>query len=202
MWGSAVLPLVCALTPSIVRADASPGVLDEPGLRVEVRERDDGVRELIARGVIEAPPEEVFVVLCDARRARDLVPHLAQLQILAEDRGGALAYQRLEVPTLAPRDFTIRHACHEETLKDGGVRRINEWRTDNAAGPPQRSGVVRLELNEGSWVLDELDGGRRTLAVYRIRINPGGEVPRFLLTAALQLQVPALFQNIARATRR
>jgi hypothetical protein len=171
------------------------------GVRVQARERDN-VRELRATGIIDQPAEEVFAVLCDVRRTLVLVPHLKKLAVLYEASDTALAYQRLEVPTLAPRDFTIRHRCRTEEAADGGTRRVNEWRTHNEAGPPERAGTIRLEVNEGSWVLEEVDGGRRTRATYRLRIDPGGDVPKFIVNTAMQLQVPQLFSNIAVETDR
>lgn len=168
------------------------------GVRVQARDRDDGIRELRATGVIDAPTDDVFGLICNIRSTLTLVPHLKQFRILDEREHVAIAYQRLEVPTMAPRDFTIRAACRVEEGEGGSPRRVNEWRTENALGPPRVDGVVRLELNEGSWVLEEIDGGQRTRATYRLKIDPGGEVPRFIVNTAMQMQVPQLFADVAR----
>lgn len=171
-------------------------------LRVHSSARGNGIRELRATGVIDAPPEVVFRVLCDVHLFRALVPHVKQFRVLERGEGTALAYQRLELPTLAPRDFTVRHTCHAETRADGSTLWVNQWHTDNGAGPPRDDGVVRLELNEGSWVLDTVEGGGRTRATYRLRIDPGGEVPAFIVNAAMEMQLPQLFDALERVSRR
>lgn len=184
--------------PRLAADSGWSNVVSERGVTVQARGRDDGVNELRATGIIDAPTDEVFGLLCDVRSTFTLVPHLKQLTILAERKDLSLTYQRLEVPTLAPRDFTIRAACRVEPGNDGVLRRVSEWHTDNSAGPAQVDGVVRLDVNEGSWVLEEVDGGRRTRAIYRIKIDPGGDVPRFIVNTAMQIQVPQLFATVAK----
>lgn len=187
-----LLALVVMCAPS--SAHAAP--------HVESSAREDGIRELTAAGLIQAPPEVVFRVVCDVRLFRELVPYLSRLQVLDEDAAGALAYQRLQLPALAPRDFTVRHACATRRASDGSLVWTNRWRTDNDAGPPRAPGIVRLEVNEGSWTLVSRDGGAATYATYRLRVDPGGEVPQLLLHAALELQLPQLFRSLERVCQR
>jgi hypothetical protein len=201
---AAVALALCPTTPARAQVDvpADPlGVGDAGVVDVDLRERGE-VRELRAVGIIDAPTDVVFSVICDVKSARELVPHLGAFRVLVDHGDSALAYQRLEVPTMTPRDFTLRHSCRTEKDKEGHTLRVNEWRTDNSAGPPSVDGVIRLELNEGSWVLEEIDGGRRTRATYRLRIDPRGDVPAFIMSTAMKMQVPELYKKLtARCTR-
>jgi hypothetical protein len=59
--------------------------------------------------------------------------------------------------------------------------------------------VVRVTVNEGSWLLEPLDGGARTRATYRLLTDPGGSVPGFAADLANREALPGVLQAVRRA---
>ena len=60
---------------------------------------------------------------------------------------------------------------------------------------------MRVPLHEGSWHLEAVDGGRRTHAVYRFRMELGGSLPMWMARGRAAKDVPALFDAIRDQTR-
>jgi hypothetical protein len=108
-----------------------------------------------------------------------------------------VAYQRLNVPFVANRDYTVR-VEHGTTRNASGVMIYRDtWQTDNDAGPPQLPGTVRVKVNEGSWLLEPAGtDGNSTQATYQIFTDSGGVIPAFLANRASQLIIPKLFDAI------
>jgi hypothetical protein len=92
---------------------------------------------------------------------------------------------------LDDRDFTLRVTWAEEA----GTR-IIRFAADAAHGPPPRHGVVRVTLHEGEWHLEPIDGGRRTHAVYRMKLDLGGSLPGWMGRGRAAKEVPGLFEAI------
>ena len=63
-------------------------------------------------------------------------------------------------------------------------------------GPPPPKGVVRIPLHEGSWVLQPVDGGKRTHAIYKFRMELGGHLPMWMARGRAGKDVPDLIQAI------
>ena len=51
-------------------------------------------------------------------------------------------------------------------------------------------------VNEGSWTLEALDGGRRTRATYYLYTDPGGSIPKWIANKANTMALPDLFEAI------
>jgi hypothetical protein len=71
---------------------------------------------------------------------------------------------------------------------------------DVRRGPPATYGVVRMSVNEGSWKLYALDGGR-TWAVYECRLDLAGSLPRWMMKGSAGKEIAALFENIRNQTQ-
>ena len=57
-------------------------------------------------------------------------------------------------------------------------RRIQGRMDGEPEAEPEVEGVVRVKLNEGSWLAEPLNGGKRTRLTYTLLTNPGGLIPR------------------------
>jgi uncharacterized protein YndB with AHSA1/START domain len=164
---------------------------------VEVYRRAGHAIDLAAEGDIDAPPEVVLKVLTDYGSHPKWVHGLSVSRVLDRTDGALDVYQRLHLPMLDDRDY----AMHVEWSGTGGEREIHFATTnDKCPGPPDK-GVVRVPLHQGSWHLEPVDGGRRTHAVYRFRMELGGSLPMWMARGRAAKDVPALFEAIRAQTR-
>jgi hypothetical protein len=57
---------------------------------------------------------------------------------------------------------------------------------------------VRMTLNEGSWQLRPIQGGRGTFARYELRMDIAGWVPAWLVRRAAGKELPEVFASFSR----
>jgi hypothetical protein len=164
---------------------------------VEVyRQMQSPVIELLAEGEIDAPPSVVRDVLIDYPNARKTSDHVAESRILAGGQRQMTVYQRLDLPVIADRDFTL-HAAWGERGEITWVR----FSVDNAHGPAARDGIVRLETLNGGWDLRPARNGAATRAVYHVQIDLGGSVPMWMVSGGAAKDLPKLFDNVQKQAR-
>ena len=164
---------------------------------VDVYRRSGHAIDLAAEGVIDAPPDVVLKVLTDYGSHPKWVHGLAVSRVLDKQSSGLDVYQRLHLPMLDDRDF----AMHVDWKAVGPEREIHfATKNDKCPAPPDK-GVVRVPLHEGSWHLEAIDGGRRTHAVYRFRMELGGSLPMWMARGRAAKEVPALFEAIRAQTK-
>ena len=164
---------------------------------VDVYRRSGHAIDLAAEGDIGAPPEIVLKVLTDYSSHPKWVHGLAVSRVLDKRDNALDVYQRLHLPMLDDRDF----AMHVEWRAAGDGREIHFATTNEKCPGPPDKGVVRVPLHEGSWHLEAVDGGRRTHAVYRFRMELGGSLPMWMARGRAAKDVPALFEAIRSQTR-
>ncbi len=212
----AVLPAVLALAAivSLAAADTSPPpsaaalaapppasslpgegftqIADKGGVKVYRREMRPGI-ELAAEGNIAATPERVRRVLLDYPNHARWQKHLKDNRILARGDGYLEVYQRLDLPVLDDRDFTLR-----VTWGDDGPIPWMRFTTANERGPAPVRGVVRVSRHEGGWRLEPVDGGKSTHAVYRFYLDLAGSFPAWMGKGQAASDLPELFANITK----
>jgi hypothetical protein len=157
---------------------------------VTVYRKPDHAIDLAAEGVIDAPPDIVRKVLTDYASHPKWVRGLAVSRVLDRQAHSLDVYQRLDLPMLDDRDFTLH-----VTWGSQGENRYIRFTTTNKGPEPQR-GVVRVPIHEGSWDLEPVDGGTRTRALYRFRLELGGSLPMWMARGRASHDVPALFDAI------
>ncbi|HWV39686.1 MAG TPA: START domain-containing protein, partial [Vulgatibacter sp.] len=93
-----------------------------------------------------------------------------------------------------------RDYCVEIKLSEGpdGVL-STEWKPANELAPPKKKGVVRVSVNDGSWTLVPTNGGRATRATYRLHVDPGGKLPRWIIERTNRKSVPDAFRAVRKA---
>lgn len=164
---------------------------------VDVYRRSGHAIDLAAEGNIDAPPDVVLRVLTDYGSHPKWVHGLAVSRVLDKREGALDVYQRLHLPMLDDRDYTM----HVEWRGAGGAREIHFATTNDRCPAPPEKGVVRVPVHEGSWTLEPVDGGRRTHAVYRFRMELGGSLPMWMARGRATKDVPALFEAIRGQTK-
>lgn len=157
---------------------------------VTVYKREGHAIDLAAEGDIEAPPAVVLKVLTDYASHPKWVHGLSESRVLDQQPSGLDVYQRLHLPMLEDRDFTLR----VDWAAAGDARSIKFHMSDK--GPPPAPGVIRTPVHEGSWELEPLDGGKRTHATYRFRMELGGSLPMWMARGRAGKDVPDLFEAI------
>ncbi len=196
LWSA---PLACADQGPALSADTGwQHVNDKDGVVLYSRTRlGSAIKEFKGVGVIDASPATVEKVLNDVSSYPGFMPYVAESRNVAENGNEAVTYQRLDVPFVANRDYTVRveHGIAREP--GGGIIYRDEWQTANDAGPAERRGVVRVKVNEGSWLLEPAGrAGSSTQATYQIYTDSGGVLPAFLANKASELIIPRLFEAI------
>lgn len=158
------------------------------------------VHELKATGRFELPPEALLAVLLDFDGYVKTMPSTAASKVvLRESDSVAWVYLRYELPFIAPRESVVRMRLERE----GEVTRLS-WAL---GGPredlvPATPGVIRVDVNEGSWTLEPRDDGRATHVTYRLLSAPGGDVPVSFVNRVNGAGVPRTFEALDRAARR
>lgn len=165
---------------------------EEGGVKVYRREKRAGI-ELAAEGTFAAAPERVRRVLVDYPSHQRWQKHLKENRILSRGDASLDVYQRLSLPVLDDRDFTL----HVTWGNDGDIHWMR-FQADNAKGPAPVRGVVRVTSHEGGWRLEPLKGGQSTHAVYRFHLDLAGSFPAWMGKGQAASDLPELFANIAK----
>jgi ribosome-associated toxin RatA of RatAB toxin-antitoxin module len=168
-------------------------VSDKGGVALYRRPRPKSY-ESKAIGEIAATTDLVHAVLDDVESYASFMPYTAECRVLKRDADSVVAYQRLSAPLISDRDYTVRVRKSSKKVEEG-TRYLSEWDTDNAAGPPEKRGVIRVSLCEGSWLL-EPTGPNTTRATYTIYTDSGGMIPSFIKNTGSQVGIRKMFAAI------
>jgi Polyketide cyclase / dehydrase and lipid transport len=156
-------------------------------------------RESKAIGEISASTDLVHAVLEDVESYTSFMPYTVECRVLKRDADSIVAYQRISAPLVRDRDYTIRARTIVKKT-EAGTTYLIRWATDNAAGPPEKRGVVRVSLCEGSWLL-EPTGPNATHATYRVYTDSGGMIPSFIKDRAGPAGIRKMFAAIRKQIR-
>ena len=165
---------------------------EEKGVKIYRREKRPGI-ELAAEGTLGAAPERVRRVLIDYPSHQRWQKHLKENRVLARGDGFLDVYQRLDLPVLDDRDFTL----HVTWGNDAEVFWMR-FAVANERGPAPVRGVVRVTEQEGGWRLEPADGGMATHAVYRFHLDLAGSFPSWMGKGQATSDLAELFGNITR----
>jgi hypothetical protein len=203
MMRPAILVAAVLITSQLTRIcsaaepDAAPTewkfISDKDGVALYRRQRPI-TNESKAMGEIAAPTDLVHAVLSDVESYASFMPYTAECRVLKRDADSVIAYQRISAPMTSDRDYTVR--VHWSSKRgEHGIVYSHRWETDNAAGPPEKRGVVRVNLCEGSWLL-EPTGPDTTRATYMVYTDSGGMIPKFIKETGSQIGIRKLFAAI------
>jgi hypothetical protein len=190
--------LALALIPLVAAAQA-PGfkhVGSHAGVEV-YRQMRSPVIELVADGEIAAPPSQVRAVVLDYAHAHEVTDHVVESRVLQSGKRDVYVYQRLDLPIVADRDYT-QHCWWGEKGPQLSVRCV----VDNGHGPAPRPGVVRVPTLDGSWELTPIHDGMATHAVYHVRIDMAGSIPKWMVSGGAAKDLPKLFDGVRKQVQR
>jgi hypothetical protein len=158
-------------------------------------------KEFKGVGDIDAPPAVVERVLMDVPDFPDFMPFVAEARVISVNGNESVTYQRVAFPLVSNRDYTLKLERGTVTGPAGVIYR-DTWQADNEDGPAERHGVVRVRMDEGSWLLEPTGpAGATTQATYQIYTDSGGALPAFLANRGCEMAVPRLFEAIRKQAR-
>jgi uncharacterized membrane protein len=160
---------------------------------------DSDVKEVRAVAVLDAPPEAVWRVVRDYPNQPRTLPYVEAARVLASEEGGKriLLYNVINAPLVDKRDCVVR-ITDESQWDEGRGYLLARW-TASEGGPPPVKGIVRVRVNDGSWLLEPRDGGRRTQVTYSLYTDPGGSLPRWVVNRANRSSLPEVLHSLRRA---
>ncbi len=157
------------------------------------------IKEFRSVGEIAASSKAVFAVLDDPEAYPSFMPYTTECRILRRTRNSLITYQRLDLPLVSDRDYTLRSSHSKKAGPNGPIYRIL-WKPANNLGPGRKPGVQRVEVCEGSWVL-EPTGANTTRATYVIYSGTGGAIPAFIANSGSQIAIRKVFDAIRKEAR-
>jgi hypothetical protein len=189
----------CPASTATLTADTSWQRIEEKtGVTVYTRSRvGTAIKEFKGVGIIDAPPATVQAVLDDVTAYPQFMPYVIVSRTISQQGNDAITYQMLDIPLFSNRDYTVRvdHGTARNAV--GALIYRDVWVTANDAGPAPQPGIVRVKVNEGSWLLEPAGPtGGSTQASYQIFTDSGGVVPAFIANHASQVIIPRLFEAI------
>jgi len=193
------LALILLLPPAISSA-AEGGwkrVSQKDDMTLYVRDVDGSVADVRVEGRIDAPPETVLAVLADVEAYKDTMPYTEVSKLMKRDGDRIWLYSVVNPPLASRRDYCVEI----ELSRDPDGVLSTEWKPANELAPPEKKGVVRVGVNDGSWRLEPVDGGRATKATYRLHVDPGGSLPRWIIEKTNRKSVPDAFKAVRKAAK-
>lgn len=174
---------------------------DTSGVKVYRRDKTGSdVKEMKAMGLIDAPPKAVWDVIRDLEAYPKTMPYTEEAKVISRSEGDKeiYFYSRIKAPMVSQRDYVI--ILRDETAN--GTYKVS-WTTappEKAdAQVPEKKDVVRVRINDGYWLLESAEDGKKTNATYYLYTSPGGAVPTFIVNAANGTAVPDVFKAIKKA---
>src|SRR4051794_29401288 len=175
-------------------------VNDSAGVQIYSRYRPgSSFKEFKAVGVIDARTHDVHNVLNDVNGYPKFMPFIAECRVLKREGNSTYAYQRISPKIVSDRDY-ILHIVEKSSSSDLGPVYAKTWQATNELGPPEKKGVVRVKVCEGSWLL-EPESRERTRATYIVYTDNGGTLPIFVANVAGPVGIRKIFAAIRKQVK-
>jgi hypothetical protein len=171
---SVALPLLSDGTWSEVKIKDGIKVLTRPVKGSEIN-------EYMGVGIIEASLSEVNAVLDDLTQLVNWMPNCKVAKLIGRQSANHyFSYQVLKTPFIASdRDYVI-----ETNIIITPQKITRTFKAVNHPDIPINEKLVRITELNGEWILTRKDD--KTELVYRIRINPAGNLPEELINSSSQ----------------
>lgn len=209
-----------ALLSGMMTVSVSEFAPSEPGWKEDVKSDDyktfyqdsagGETRKVLLLGILNAGPEACFALVTDYERFGDFMPFVQYTKLIDSERVNDDTVRNwvffyLNPPMVANRFYTIELV--DERNVDGrlGVYR-SRWTLDQSGRrktpddrdikPRIRGGFkkpVETPLNDGYWLFEPLEGGRKTKVTYWVWTHPGGSIPPGIADKANAIALPKLW---------
>ena len=163
--------------------------------------KDSNIHEVKAVGLINAAPLTVKRVLDDTAEYPHFMPYVTEARVISHSGDIVIGYQRVSPPLISDRDYTMRTRSETQRNAKGEACYYRRWGPANDLGPAEKSGVVRVKVNEGYWLLEPAADGRQTKATYSLYCDSGGSLPAALVNTANRTAVPRIFDGVRKQAK-
>lgn len=195
------LILVCLWSTLTMAAEENPWETQRTDpILIKTRSRPGtAVKEVWAEAHLNAAAIDIQKTITDVNRFTSFMPYMTESRFVGgtDADGAQYTYAKLDVPVLSPRDFVHKAYLDRDAAQDPNGVFANHW----FAVPtklPERDGVVRLKISEGSWQVTPSADGKSSHVVYKLCVDPGGAIPAFAANRANANGLTDTFKNIER----
>ena len=144
------------------------------------------IKEGVALGLVEAPPERVFAVVTDNARFAEFMPYVETSTVEETADGALINFQHLDLPwPISDREYEI--ALVNEAVAD--------------AEPPiwqstwtHVKGFGNIEESRGAWRIFAC--GEAALVEYQVLTDPGGRIPNYFKNKATRKSLSRLIEAV------
>ncbi len=157
------------------------------------------IKEYKAIGSIGAQPRILMAVLDDVENYPRFMPYITECRILKREGNTLISYQRVSPPFCTDRDYSLR-VKHETKSTPAGTALVCRWEQANALGPAEKTDVLRVKVNEGSWLIEPA-ANNTARATYWIYTDGGGALPAWLAIKANQIAIDKLFDVLRKQVK-
>jgi ribosome-associated toxin RatA of RatAB toxin-antitoxin module len=150
----------------------------------------------LARVRIEVPPARLFSVITDYDRFAEFVPYVTYSQVVYREDGLRRVSQHLRFPgPVADRHYVIE--SRDSYTRFPRERWRVEWRLvpETNQPAPDEAGITPAAFT-GYWELTAVSGGAATDAFYSLHFDPGGALPAWLVTFAMNRYLPKVIDAV------
>jgi ribosome-associated toxin RatA of RatAB toxin-antitoxin module len=180
----------------IIKAGWYP-VSERGGLRLYNRAVPGAaVPAALAHVRIEVPPARLFSVITNYDRFAEFVPYVAHSQVVYREDGLRRVSQHLRFPgPLADRHYVME--SRDSVTTSPQERWRVEWRLvpETNQSAPDEAGIIPAAFT-GYWELAPVSGGAATDAIYSLHFDPGGALPAWLVTFAMNRYLPQVIDAV------
>ena len=157
------------------------------------------LKEYKAVGTIDSTPRAIQSVLDDVDNYTHFMPYITQCKVIKREAGALINYQRVSPPFCTDRDYCVR-VFHETKSSSAGTVYLSRWEEANSLGPAEINDVLRVKINQGSWLIEPATGSTAKVTYY-IYTDSGGALPAWLATKANQIAINKLFEAIRKQAK-
>lgn len=173
---------------------------ENSGIKVYARKRPDtDIREMKAMGLVNAKPHEVWKAVRDLEHYTSTMPYVEEAKVLSREPQDKVIYfySKINTPLVDRRDYLIRLVDESDWQGGKGFLKVS-WTVVNDKDDlvPVKKDVVRVRVNDGYWLLEPREDGRKTFVTYYLYTAPGGAIPNFIANQGNNIAVPKVFEAI------
>jgi hypothetical protein len=159
------------------------------------------VNEMLAVGTLDAPVDVMASLISDIEGHKTLLPHTTVSKVMHDDGDTKIALQRSEIPFLQAREYVIQIREKRARTHDGRALFELAWTTAPTYARYVAADAVRIDVNEGTWTVEELANGK-TRITFRLYVDPAGSVPAVLVNLAQGTSAQEVFAALRHHARR
>jgi hypothetical protein len=177
------------------------------GITIFLREKEgSNIKEVIGKGVVDAPPCRVFQVFKDSDRLVEFMPYLEARIVKRATADAEYICEYLDFPWPIWDRFVNLRVGEVRNDHKNQCEYLVHWRKDEthsctfeevkeAYQDANPHAIVPLSIN-GYWHLLPQDAGQKTLLYYYGFTDPGGKIPSWLNNSFVDNAILKLFRTV------